>query len=134
MHDPYGGFGHRNHLPFPTCMIQLLVGLCVNGDVPPPRLHAAGLVMVLHVHPELEVVRCAGGHAAADELLLAVDEHGHRRRADVVDHVQPEPPVVDVRLDGGAAVVLQRAVVDVQHQRGGGHAAVVVVDLHHRCP
>jgi hypothetical protein len=103
----------------------------VECDVGPPRLHAAGLVVVLHVHPELEVVGVAGDHPGA-EPLLAVDVHGHRRRADVVDDVEPEPPVVDAGLHRRPAVEAQDAVVDVQHQHGGVRGALLVVDLHHR--
>jgi hypothetical protein len=90
-------------------------------DVIPARLHVAGRV-VLRVHAELEVVRVAAA-AGHPQPLDAVDEHGEPRRVHVVDHVQLEPAVVDVALDHPLAVVPQLAVVDVQHQRGGGLAA-----------
>ncbi|KAL6656081.1 hypothetical protein ACP70R_006907 [Stipagrostis hirtigluma subsp. patula] len=67
------------------------------------------------------------------QLLDAVDEHGEARRADVVDDVEPEPPVVDAVLHHLLVVVMQRAVVqDVQHQRGGRLAAAE--HLHDRHP
>ena len=92
-----------------------------DPDVLPARLHAAGRI-VLRVHAELEEVLVAtvAGHP---QPLDAVDEHGEARRVDVVDDVEPEPPVVDVVLHRRPAVVPQGAVVDVQHQRGGGLAA-----------
>ena len=96
----------------------------------PARLHAAGVV-VLRVHAELEEVRVAA--AAVDtQLLLAVDVHGECRRLDIVDHVQPEPSVIDGVLDELPVVIPQRAIIDVQHEHGGRLAGTE--HLHDRHP
>ena len=68
--------------------------LGVDGDVPPVRLHVVRRVVLL-VHAKLEVVllpTLVGG----SQPPLAVDEHGDVRGRDVVDDVEPDPPVVDV--------------------------------------
>ena len=79
--------------------------LGVDGDVPPVRLHAVRRVVLL-VHAKLEVVllpALAGG----SQPPLAVDEHGDIRGHDVVDDVEPDPPVVDaVRHHLGQLVVV----------------------------
>jgi len=92
--------------------------LSVERDVGPSRLHAAGLVVVLHVHPELEVEGVAGDDAGT-KLAAAVNVHGDRRRAQVVHHVEAEPAVVDAGLYGRAAVEAQDAVVDMEHEHRG---------------
>ena len=109
---------------------QIILMLLEDPDVLPARLHAAG-VMVLRVHTKLEVVRVPA--AALDvQLLLAVDVHGERRRLHIVDHVQSEPSVIDGVLHELPVVVPQRAIVDMQHERGGRLAGAE--HLHDRHP
>ena len=70
--------------------------LGVDGDVPPVRLHAVRRVVLL-VHAKLDVVllpTMSGG----SQPPLAVDEHGDVRGRDIMDDVEPDPPVVDVVL------------------------------------
>ena len=105
-------------------------------DVPPPRLHPVRhAVPGLPVHAELEVVRVPAAPRRG-QPALAVDEDGHVGRRDVMDHVEPEPAVVDGGVDdprgGDVVVVGQPAVVDVQHQRG--RVLRRAEDLHHRRP
>jgi hypothetical protein len=64
--------------------------------------------MVLHVHPELEVVRFTRDDAGA-KLAASVDVDSHRGRADVVHHVEAEPAVIDAVLHTFAASAPWRA-------------------------
>ena len=91
--------------------------LSIERDVGPSRLHAAGLIVVLH-DPELEVERVTGDDAGV-VLAAAVNVHGDRRRAQVVHHVEAEPVVVDAGLYGRAAVEAQDVVVDGEHEHRG---------------
>lgn len=50
------------------------------------------------------------------ELELAVDVDLQVRRSHIVDDVDPEPPVVDVRNRDHVVVVVKGAVVDSEHQ------------------
>lgn len=91
--------------------------LCVS----PARLHAIGRVVLgLPVHAEPEEVRLRPPRRARRRSAFRRRRRTRPRstRPDAAEHVEPEPPVVEVAVDdpGGVVVVREPAVVDVQHQ------------------